>query len=169
MSKFFKPILILLSAITLLTSCAFSPDSYQTDFISMDTYISFTVYGKNAKNAAESAKAETKRLEALLSVTDPDSETSKINAAGGQTVEISGDTANVIFSALSVSELTGGALDITLRPVIKEWGFTTGEYKVPTEERLEELLEKVDYRAVDLESVFEKKLLFLFPFRRDLK
>lgn len=143
-------ILILLIAIITLKSCADSTDTYQTDFIAMDTYVSFTVNGKNPSIAAQSAQRETKRLESLLSVTDPDSEVSKINSANGQTLTISGETAAVIELALNVGHISGGALDITLRPVIKEWGFTSGDYKVPSAETLEKLLEKVDYKSVDL-------------------
>lgn len=151
-SKYLK-ITALVSALILnLTACDLGEDTsvYQTGFISMDTYISFTVYGNNRENAAKAAQKETQRLEALFSVTDPNSEVSKINSANGASVKISDDTANVIQTALRIGEISGGALDVTLRPVIQEWGFTSDEYKVPMEETLNILLEKVDYKAVEL-------------------
>ncbi len=114
----------------------------------MDTYIALTVYGKSAESAAKAAKEEVMRIESLMSATDPDSEVSKINEKAGETVTISDDTEKVIRAALETGKESGGALDITLRPVITEWGFTTGNYKIPDEETLDNLLEKVDYRSV---------------------
>ena len=152
MSKYIKKAALLLPLILFLTACEAEPVVYQTGFISMDTYISFTVYGENAENAAKAAQEETQRLEALFSVTDPDSEVSKINNSGGEAVNIGTDTASVIAEALRIGAASDGALDITLRPVIKEWGFTTGEYKIPDSGTLAALLEYVDYKAVTLDG-----------------
>lgn len=146
----------LLLPLLMLTACENGLDStasaYQTGFISMDTYISLTVYGGNREEAAKECQKEIKRLEGLFSVTDPDSEVTKINEARGKTVTVSEDTKAVIARALTTGEESGGALDITLRPVVAEWGFTTGEYKIPDSDVLERLLEKVDYRSVSLEG-----------------
>ena len=132
----------------LLCSCGSEPSVYRTGFIAMDTYIDITVYGKNAETAAKAAKDEVMRIESLMSATDPDSEVSKINEMAGETVTISDDTEKVIRAALETGKESCGALDITLRPVITEWGFTTGDYKIPDGETLYNLLEKVDYRSV---------------------
>ncbi len=132
----------------LLCSCGSESPVYQTGFVAMDTYIALTVYGKSAESAAKAAKEEVMRIESLMSATDPDSEVSKINEKAGETVTISDDTEKVIRAALETGKESGGALDITLRPVITEWGFTTGNYKIPDEETLDNLLEKVDYRSV---------------------
>ncbi len=131
-----------------LSSCGLEPPLYETGFIAMDTYISLTVYGENAETAAKAAKEEILRIDTLMSAVNPDSEVSKINAMAGETVTVSDDTEKVIRAALKTAEKTDGALDITLRPVITEWGFTTGEYKIPDGETLNNLLKKVDYRSV---------------------
>lgn len=131
-----------------LSSCGLEPPLYETGFIAMDTYVSLTVYGENAESAAKAAKEEILRIDTLMSAVNPDSEVSKINAMAGETVTVSDDTEKVIRAALKTAEKTDGALDITLRPVITEWGFTTGEYKIPDGETLNNLLKKVDYRSV---------------------
>ena len=74
---------------------------------------------------------------------------------GTQTVneiQVQADTYRLISEALEIGRQTEGALDITLYPVLREWGFTTGEYQIPGRERLQELLSRVDYRAVSLEE-----------------
>ena len=45
---------------------------------------------------------------------------------------------------------TDGAFDITVYPLLKEWGFTTGDYKIPDNARISELLEKVGYDFVSV-------------------
>ena len=45
---------------------------------------------------------------------------------------------------------TDGALDISIYPVLKLWGFTTGEYQVPTDEEIAALLPYVNYENVNV-------------------
>ena len=68
------------------------------------------------------------------------------------TTEIAADTYRVMAEALELGSRTGGALDITLYPVLKAWGFTAGEYRIPEREELEKLLSRVDYREVRLQE-----------------
>lgn len=43
-------------------------------------------------------------------------------------------------------------MDISLYPVLLEWGFTTGEYKIPDEETLQNLLIRTGYEKVKLDG-----------------
>lgn len=54
--------------------------------------------------------------------------------------------------ALALGAETDGALDISIYPVVQSWGFTTGNYRVPSESERESLLKSVDYRLVGLEA-----------------
>lgn len=55
-------------------------------------------------------------------------------------------------TALEMCERTDGALDVSIYPVLRAWGFTTGSYQVPTQEEIENLLTRMDYRKVTLEN-----------------
>ena len=46
--------------------------------------------------------------------------------------------------------MTNGTLDCTMYPVLTEWGFTTGNYKIPTDQKISELLENIGYEKIDL-------------------
>ena len=48
--------------------------------------------------------------------------------------------------------MTDGLFDCTIEPVMEAWGFTTQNFRIPSEEELEELLSHVDYKQVDLEN-----------------
>ncbi|MBQ8172241.1 MAG: FAD:protein FMN transferase [Oscillospiraceae bacterium] len=106
----------------------------------MDTVMNVTVYGDNSEKLVQQAGNMLDNMSVLWSVTDENSEIYAINHSGGGTVDISAETSELIRFALEMDGLTDGALDVTLYPVIKEWGFTTGEYKIPSEERLYQLL-----------------------------
>lgn len=144
----------------LLTACggqsqptAVPADAHEDNtFFAMDTVMSFTVYGPQAKEALAAVTDRVNELEALLSVTREDSEVWRANHSGGQPVEAGEDLQAILTAAQELSESTGGTLDITLYPVVRAWGFTTGEYQIPSEETLTSLLENVNYSAVTLEE-----------------
>ena len=137
------------------TGCAaenINQNLYTSGFIAMDTYISLTLYGENGEKASSECKKEIERLEAMLSVTDENSEISLINNAQGAKTAVSAETAELIDFSLKAGDISGGCLDVTVYPVVREWGFTTGEYKVPAPDVLSELLKNTGYEKVILEN-----------------
>lgn len=128
-----------------------SPSKVQRDVFSMDTYMSLTAYGDNAETALDSAEKRITELDSLLSVTSEKSDIWKINNSNGEYVEVSDDTAEIIADAIDYCNKTG-TLDITIYPVLREWGFTTGDYKIPDDETIDHLLANVDYSAIKLDN-----------------
>lgn len=130
--------------------------AYTKDLFAMDTYFSMTAYGPEAEKALERCAERVEELENVLSVTEDDSDVGKINAGkvnagkeSGRKIAVSEDTLTIIETALAMGEETEGALDITLYPVLREWGFTTGEYRIPEKRQLDKLLERVDDTQVE--------------------
>lgn len=126
-------------------------EKVQRDIFAMDTYMSLTAYGDNAEAALDKASERIMELESLLAVNSEKSDVWKINNSNGNTVQISDDTAEIISSAIEYGDSTG-TLDITIYPVLKEWGFTAKDYKIPDDGRLTELLENVDYSNIKLDG-----------------
>ncbi len=110
----------------------------------MDTVMELTVYGDAA--VLDSAEAQIFRLEDLLSVTDPASEIYTLNQTGS--CALSEETGVLLEQALALCDRTGGALDLSIYPVVRAWGFTTGAYQVPSDADISELLEQVDYTRI---------------------
>jgi len=133
----------------LLSGCA--PQKAERTIFAMDTVMDLTVYGKNAEEDVAAVAERINELEKLLSVTREGSEVWALSHAGGERVRISPETNALLRAARAVGDATGGALDVTLYPVVKAWGFTTGDYQVPDDGTIEELLERVDYRAIRVE------------------
>ncbi len=115
---------------------------YEQTVFAMDTYMTLTAYGENAQEAVEAGVEEIDRLDALFSTGDEDSEIYALNAAGGGV--LSEETALLIRRSLEIWDETGGLFDISVYPVMKLWGFTDGEYRVPEPEELSETLALVN-------------------------
>lgn len=143
---------LLLAAAMLLTGCSGEPKKAEQTIFAMDTAMSLTVYGDNAETLCANAAHKINELAAKWSVTDERSEIYRANDIGEHisTAYVSDETAQLIEYALQMNEQTGGAFDITLYPVLREWGFTTGEYRIPSDERIAELLRKTGSDRVEL-------------------
>lgn len=115
----------------------------------MDTVMELSTYGADDA-LMEAAEQEILGLESRLSVTDAGSEIYALDHNG--LAELSPDTTELMQTALEMCERTDGALDVSIYPVLRAWGFTTGSYQVPTQEEIENLLTQVDYRKVTLEN-----------------
>ena len=152
---------VLLSAV-FLTGCNTSLNNTVTDskteensisqesdsFFAMDTYMTVTAYGddESAKKAVSEARKEIERLDALLSTGKSDSEIGILNETGSY--KVSEDTEVLIKKALDIYKSTSGAFNISIYPVMREWGFTDGSYKVPDKDTLMAALSKADISHV---------------------
>jgi thiamine biosynthesis lipoprotein len=85
----------------------------------MDTIATVTIYSHSADSAIEAAFERIRELEIIFDHTDPSSELSRINLnARREPVHVSEDMAVLISEGLRLSELTGGAFDISLGMMI---------------------------------------------------
>ena len=126
-----------------LASCSKEEEvpSATAELFAMDTYMTITCYGEQAEEAAAAAKEEIQRLDSLLSVGNSESEIAELNETG--TATLSEDSIAMVSKALEVYEKTEGAFDITIYPLMVEWGFTTQEFQVPEQSRIDELLSQM--------------------------
>ena len=104
------------------------------DLFAMDTYMTVTAYGKGATEAVDQAADEISRLDQLLSTGNEDSEIYKINQSGDGI--LSEETAYLVERSLDLYEATDGAFDIAIYPVMKAWGFTDDNFRVPDADEL---------------------------------
>ena len=142
-------VFLLALALLLTAGCAPAQPAERT-FFAMDTVMTLRLYQGGGEGALKQAEDRVRELEALLSVTDGDSEVYALNHAGA--ADLSPDTAELLGAALDLCRRTDGALDVSIYPVLRSWGFTTGEYAVPDDETLAALLARVDYAQVKLDG-----------------
>lgn len=157
-SKYFVRLIssLLLFALT-LSGCSAQrklEEEHTASVFAMGTYMTLTAYGESAEAALTISEDRIKELEALWSTTDENSDIYKVNQSGDARTEVSEETAEILHFALDMAEQTGGSLDPTISPVVTTWGFISGEYYIPTEDELTDLLQNVDYEKVLLEGNF---------------
>ncbi|WP_107853104.1 FAD:protein FMN transferase [Oceanimonas marisflavi] len=93
----------------------------------MGTYYSVKIVGADDSQASALQAEIDRRLEQVndhMSTYREGSELSRFNRHKAETpFLVSGDTAKVVTAALQLGRLTGGALDVTVGPLVNLWGF----------------------------------------------
>lgn len=114
--------------------------------------------------ADDVARMEAAVVEALdavdrrMSTYREDSELSRFNRHGTAPFEASAELVEVMAEARRVSELTDGAFDVTVGPLVKAWGFGPGRHsEPPTQEAIDALRAQSGYRRITVDR--ERRLL----------
>ncbi|HXV37568.1 MAG TPA: FAD:protein FMN transferase [Myxococcota bacterium] len=93
--------------------------------LAMGTLLEISLEGVNARRAAralDDAFAEALRLDGLLSIYDPASEISRLNRAAGRGLQpVDPAVAEVLALSIRYAELTAGAFDVTVGPLVDLW------------------------------------------------
>ena len=147
-----KYILVIIICI-LFCGCQIKNDMAEIQMFAMDTFIDLKAQGENGEKALLEAEKEINRLEKLFSPTIEQSEIFTINQyAAKQTVTVSKDTFDLIEKAKEYCNITEGAFDITIAPVVKAWGFTEEVKRVPTDEEIQQKLQLVDNNKLHIDK-----------------
>ena len=139
-----------LLVLLLLPLCGCAPQADTREIFAMDTVMELTVYGSGAADRTRETAELLSGLEAKLSVTRADSEVARLNA--GKTVDLSKETAELLRRSLRLRDETGGALEPFLYPLTRLWGFTTGDYRVPSDAEIAETLAGIRGGSYTLEG-----------------
>ena len=141
---------LLLSA---LTGCGSKePEKTEKQIFAMDTVMTLTAYGEAAGPALDAAAAQINETARLL---DPEQEGSLVwtlNHSGGAQTEIPELLYHMLDTAGTVYARSGGALDLSVYPVVRTWGFIDQAYRVPSPDEIAAAMEGVDYAAVTYEQ-----------------
>ena len=86
-------------------------------------------------------------MDNLLSTGKNESEIAILNENGSEIV--SEDTAQLIAKSLELYQDTNGVFDISIYPLMKEWGFATKKYKVPCDKTINHLLKNIDASKIE--------------------
>lgn len=122
-------------------------ESISQDIFAMDTYMTVTAFGSHAQEAVDQAVAEINRLDTLLSTGSADSEVSKINQ--GLETNLSEDTTYLLSRSLELYDSTDHVFNIAVYPLMEAWGFTSGNYRVPDQSTLDDLLTYTDVSKIN--------------------
>jgi thiamine biosynthesis lipoprotein len=131
---------------------AFEGQALGTDFV---VRIAGTALDEAGEQAVAAAVAEElTEVDRLMSTWKADSELSRLNRAEvGVPFALSGETRAVLDHAAAIAEASGGALDVTVGPLVRAWGFGAGAAaSPPSAEDLESLRAVVGWRKLLLDD-----------------
>lgn len=139
-----KKVLFCVLLLSVCCSCTVSP--VKATFFAMDTVMTLELYGDKA--TLEAAKEEILRLDSLFSIGKEASDVSRLNIHGE--AEIAPETAEVLAYGQEISQATGGALELTIAPLVDCWGWYDGATAMPDADALSQALSLVDGSGLTL-------------------
>lgn len=149
--KYKKFISIITAAMLLATGCSGLPKEREsqtyTDTL-FDTVISVQILDSVDEDVLKGCETLCRKYDAMFSRTNEDSDISRINQAGGAPVEVSDETVKLIKKGIYYSEMSGGAFDITIAPVVNLWDFQAEEPSPPSQEDAAAAASHVSYKSI---------------------
>lgn len=128
-------------------------ESFEKTFLALGTVNVISAYGKNSRQAVAAACERVLEIHGRMSVYEKDSDAARINENSGlEAQKIHPDTFFLLKRSLEFSELSGGAFDITARPLTRLWGFGKKRNLVPSKDEIERVLPLVNYRDLFLDE-----------------
>ena len=109
---------------------------------------------KQARRAVEAAFAAVQQVDRDMSLYRPESDVGRLNRLSGQNdIAIRRSTAAVLKASLGIGRNSRGALDVTITPLLNQWGFYSVRKEAPGSTQIDAALALVDYRRVGFDDV----------------
>jgi thiamine biosynthesis lipoprotein len=117
------------------------------------TLVTYSADTEAAERQLAAGAEAVRRIDALMSAHNPDSELSRLNAAEhGQWHSVSAELMEVLTLSRRVSELSGGAFDVTVLPLVRLWQRAEEEGRLPTEAEIAAARAAVGWEGVELDE-----------------
>ncbi|MCZ6688333.1 MAG: FAD:protein FMN transferase [Planctomycetota bacterium] len=120
----------------------------------LGTLVTVTAVAPDRATAAQAVTAaldEIARIEALLTTYHPESEISRLNRSEGAWISVSPETLDVLAEAVRFAEMTRGAFDPTVGPLIDLWREAERRGRAPTDEERVAASKRVGYRRIQVD------------------
>jgi len=143
----------LAAVLALFMGCAPKPVSRAGFFFG--TVIEVTVSGSGSaagEAALDAVFSRFEELEQRLSATVAGSDVDRLGDGAGEAVAVSDDALRVLSRAYYFAELTGGAFDPTIGPLVALWGIGSDGARVPSDEEITAARALVDYRRASVDE-----------------
>ena len=164
----------LIALIAILLACCVISESHSTlktkresfVFKIMGTVASFTFEDHDTNSFRKDCISARKQFDRILNVAnlyDKNSELVRLNNSAYEKDFICSDLLwQVILEAEKAYYFTGGAFDITVKPLMDVWGFYRKKGKIPSDEEIKSALKKVGFNKLRLDKK-RKSLRFTVP------
>lgn len=131
----------------------------RSEFV-LGTVCSVTLYDRAKPRIYREIFDRFREIENRMSVNLPDTDVARVNRnAGIAPVQVHEDVFEVIESAVHYAELSDGALDPAIGPLVSLWGIGGENPQLPGKEEIDRLLPNINWRDIVLDR--EKSAVFL--------
>jgi len=129
----------------------------------MDTFVTISIYSnilnkKNANKAIDKAFSEIEKIEDVLSFYDENSVIYALNTNGHLSKkEVTPELKYLIKRSIFYSEISGGAFDITVHPILELWRKGLWKEDLDTQhKKIEEKIDQIGYKKIliDEDGIF---------------
>ena len=141
-------IISILLIIHLILNHIYKPITYTESKILFGTVVKITLNGPRAKETVDTIFKELSRLNNTFNIYNPHSLVYKLNKDKTLTT-----TESSLFEILSISkifsEITDGAFDITIQPLVKLYKKYKDKNEIPPDSEIKEATKKVNYKYIN--------------------
>lgn len=129
---------------------------FEAEAQAMGTSFRIAAFGPEKRKLAGATFAafdEARRIDALISNYQPESELSRVNAAAAdRPVAVSEEFGDLLAVSLDAARRSEGAFDLTVGPLMKVWGFYKGSGSLPGDRAVRRAIDRVGYHHVELSA-----------------
>ncbi|MCL2180821.1 MAG: FAD:protein FMN transferase [Treponema sp.] len=144
--------------ILILTSCG-NVESSRSEF-ALGTVCTITLFEHGKSRVYDDIFNRIREIENIMSVNIPASDINSVNASAGTApVRVHDDLFNVIESAYYYADLSRGAFDPSVGPLVSLWGINSANPRIPSRAEIRETLPLINWRNIELDT--ETKSVFL--------
>lgn len=146
-----NPFVYILLGLLTLSSCQHKEYFYNEGVAFGTTY---HITYKGSKDLQKALEAEMEKFNGSLSTYDPNSTISRFNRSGSDPFDLSKDPwmLKMVKESRHFSELSNGAFDITVSPLVDLWGFGPKAKSDPTVKLIDSIRSFVSYKLIKLDG-----------------
>ncbi|MDR0389112.1 MAG: FAD:protein FMN transferase, partial [Spirochaetaceae bacterium] len=142
----------ILAGFCVLTSGCAQASAAQAEYV-LGTVCSINLYDKGSTRLYRNIFNRFREIEGRMSANLEGTELEKINAqAGIAPVKVPDDLIGVLLRARHFAEISGGAFDPTIGPLVKLWNIGFEGAKVPSEEEINQALPLINWRDLVIDQ-----------------
>ncbi|MDR2907271.1 MAG: FAD:protein FMN transferase [Bacteroidales bacterium] len=132
----------------LLVSCAEQPSLVRFSGQAQGTYYTISYYDEDGTNYQSQVDSILDAFNFVASLHEPQSEICAVN--NNDDIVVSPMFQDLFRKAVSISEVSDGAYDFTIGPLVKAYGFWNKQREDITDAKIAEYLQYVDYSGIQL-------------------
>ena len=170
-------VLVLLGAMFWLSGCHSPPmteslQRFEFQQPHMGTLFTITLYARGelaARVGADAAYARIAALNQIMTDYDPESELMLLSRKPvGEPIRVSDELFDILQKSQRVAELSDGAFDVTIGPVVRQWRRARRTGTLPAPEALARVREQVGWRKLKLDPGQQTVTLTVADMQLDL-